>query len=102
VDRRAPTEDVARLVRELAGMVTGALGGSVYVCLCMGITDRDARAAIDAGAATVGGVLRACGSGRSCGGCSPTIRGLIAEAHQARAAMDPDGVVDIDRYKEAR
>jgi bacterioferritin-associated ferredoxin len=76
-------------------------GGSVYVCLCMAITDRDARAAIDAGAATVRGVLLACGSGRPCGGCSPTIRELIAEACDARARQEPDSVVDIDRYREA-
>jgi bacterioferritin-associated ferredoxin len=68
----------------------------------MGITDQDARAAINAGAATVGVVLRACGSGRACGGCSPTIRELIAEALDARALQDADGVVDMDRYREAR
>jgi bacterioferritin-associated ferredoxin len=74
----------------------------VYVCLCLGITDRDARAAIHAGAATVGGVLRACGSDRACGGCSPTIRELIREARDAKAPHDSDGVVNIDRYREAR
>lgn len=74
----------------------------MYVCLCMGITDRDARAAIDAGAATVGGVLRACGSGRTCGGCSPTIRELIVERRDAAPVHEVDDVVDIDRYREAR
>jgi bacterioferritin-associated ferredoxin len=78
------------------------VGGSVYVCLCMAITDRGARTAIDAGAATVGGVLRTYGSGRACGGCSPTIRGLIAEARNGRAPQGQEGVVDIDRYREAR
>jgi bacterioferritin-associated ferredoxin len=71
----------------------------VYVCLCMAITDRDARAAIDAGAATVGGILRSCGSGRACGGCSPTIQELIAVASDARAPQDPEGVFDIDRWE---
>jgi bacterioferritin-associated ferredoxin len=74
----------------------------VYVCLCLGITDSDARAAIDAGATTVGGVLRACGSERACGGCSPTIRELIAMASDSRAPQGSDGVVDMDRYREAR
>jgi bacterioferritin-associated ferredoxin len=74
----------------------------VYVCLCLGITDRDARAAIDAGATTVGGVLRACGSERACGGCSPTIRELIAKASDSMAPRDSEGVMDLDRYREAR
>lgn len=74
----------------------------MYVCLCLGITDRDARAAIDAGATTVGGVLRACGSERACGGCSPTIRELIAKAGDSMALRDSEGVVDLDRYREAR
>jgi bacterioferritin-associated ferredoxin len=68
----------------------------------MGITDRDARAAIEAGAATVGGVLRVCGSGRACGGCSPTIRELIVEWRDAAPPQKSDDVVDIDRYREAR
>lgn len=74
----------------------------MYVCLCLGITDRDARVAIDVGATTVGGVLRACGSERACGGCSPTIRELIAKANGSMAPPDSDGLVDMDRYREAR
>jgi bacterioferritin-associated ferredoxin len=74
----------------------------VYVCLCMGITDREARAAIGAGAATVGGVLRACGSGKPCGGCSPTIRELIRERREHDQRTNTSGIVDIERYREAR
>ena len=70
----------------------------MYVCLCMGIDDRAAREAIRAGASTVRDVLRACGSARPCGGCSPVIRVLL---HQASTA-DETSVIRIDQYREAR
>lgn len=72
----------------------------MYVCLCMPITDREARDAIAAGARTTGQVLRACGSGPPCGGCTPTIRELLWEARAGERR--PDDVVPIDRYGEAR
>lgn len=70
----------------------------MYVCLCMAITDRDANEAIASGARSAGQILRACGSGRPCGGCTPTLRKLL------RAAGEPDdaGVISITRYREAR
>jgi bacterioferritin-associated ferredoxin len=68
----------------------------VYVCLCMAITDEQAREAIRAGACTVGQVLRACGTARACGGCTPTLRTLIRERE-----TEGTDVVSINRYREA-
>lgn len=70
----------------------------MYVCLCMAITDRDAREAISSGARTAGQILRACGSGRPCGGCTPALRELL----RGEGERPAKGVVDIDRYREAR
>ena len=70
----------------------------MYVCLCMAITDSQARAAVESGAETVAAVLRACGSAKPCGGCTPTIRRLIRERREPSDA----GVVELDRYREAR
>jgi bacterioferritin-associated ferredoxin len=71
----------------------------LYVCLCMGITDREARAAIAEGARTAGEVLRACRSARPCGGCTPTLRQLL---RQAQAETGADAVIQMDRYREVR
>lgn len=70
----------------------------MYVCLCMAITDERAREAIRAGAVTVGQVLRACGTARACGGCTPTLRTLLREPGTEEAGRD---VVRLDRYREA-
>lgn len=71
----------------------------MYVCLCMAITDRAAREAIGSGARTAGGILRACGASRACGGCTPTLRALLREAQPGR---ETEGVVSMDRYREGR
>jgi bacterioferritin-associated ferredoxin len=73
----------------------------VYVCLCMGITDREAREVIQRGAGTAREVLRACGSARPCGGCTPTLRGLLREAG-AQDRRAGEGVIEMDRYRAAR
>jgi bacterioferritin-associated ferredoxin len=70
----------------------------VYVCLCMALTDEQAREAIRAGARTAGQVLRACGTARPCGGCTPTLRALIRERETGDRGTD---VIRIDRYREA-
>jgi bacterioferritin-associated ferredoxin len=73
----------------------------VYVCLCMGITDSEARELIQRGAGTAGEVLRACGSARPCGGCTPTLRVLLREA-EAQDRSAGEDVIEMDRYREAR
>jgi bacterioferritin-associated ferredoxin len=73
----------------------------MYVCLCMGITDRDVQEVIGRGARTAREILRQCGPGRPCGGCSPTLRHLLRQTYpDVRREMDD--VVRMDRYREAR
>jgi bacterioferritin-associated ferredoxin len=49
----------------------------MVVCSCRAVTDREIRAAIDAGACTTEALGAACGAGGRCGGCWPTLRRLI-------------------------
>ncbi|MDQ3990967.1 MAG: (2Fe-2S)-binding protein [Actinomycetota bacterium] len=65
----------------------------------MAITDRAAREAIERGARTAGAILRACGSSRPCGGCTPALRNLL---RHAGGAWEGDDVVDMERYREGR
>jgi bacterioferritin-associated ferredoxin len=49
----------------------------MLVCHCKGLTDRDVRSAIEAGACTRRDVVRRCGAGSVCGGCRPLIDELL-------------------------
>jgi bacterioferritin-associated ferredoxin len=51
----------------------------MYACLCRAVTERTVRATIEDGAETAEAVARACGAGSRCGGCRPTVEGLLAE-----------------------
>jgi len=57
----------------------------MLVCHCKGLTDREVRRAIRAGAATPREVSRECGAGSVCGGCRPLIDELL-ECRGARSA----------------
>ena len=59
----------------------------MYVCLCNGFTCRDVRKAIGEGAATVGGVFRACDARPNCGRCKEAIQDYLAEAKPATRAV---------------
>jgi bacterioferritin-associated ferredoxin len=52
----------------------------VILCHCAVVSDRDVKACVDAGARTVGQVLRATGAGRDCGGCTLAVRACAVEA----------------------
>ena len=56
----------------------------MYVCLCRVVTDKQVKAAIEAGARTICAVSKACGAGDDCGGCRSHIEDLI-EDHGALA-----------------
>lgn len=57
----------------------------MVVCHCHVVTDRDVHDAHAAGARTLGEVKRACGAARSCGGCRPALRELLARlANESR------------------
>ncbi len=51
----------------------------MIVCHCKAVSDRAIRDAVREGAQSVRQVSRACQAGRTCGGCRPLIRELIAE-----------------------
>ncbi len=58
----------------------------MYVCVCKAVKSCEVEAAIDAGAATVGAVTRACGAGGDCGMCHATIDAMI-EQRDARTGV---------------
>lgn len=51
----------------------------MLVCHCKVVTDREIRAAVDAGARDEFDVAAACGAGTDCGGCIPTVQQLLGE-----------------------
>lgn len=51
----------------------------MYVCLCRGVTDERVVEVVREGAGSVAAVGRACGAGRTCGGCRPEIRRLLSQ-----------------------
>lgn len=60
----------------------------MIICICRGKNERDIAKAIDNGATTVRDFQR-CGIGDQCGSCHNTLRVMLAEAAEARAAAQP-------------
>lgn len=52
----------------------------MIVCHCKGISDRDLRHAVAAGATSRRKLARTCGVGAVCGGCRPVIDEILGEA----------------------
>jgi bacterioferritin-associated ferredoxin len=57
----------------------------MLVCHCKGVSERELRCAIQAGAQSRRAVARQCGAGTVCGGCRPLIDELL-EAHAPAGA----------------
>lgn len=57
----------------------------MIVCICRGVSDRTINRAIENGAETIADLQR-CGIGDCCGGCHGSLRMMLAEAAEARAA----------------
>jgi bacterioferritin-associated ferredoxin len=55
----------------------------VYVCNCNGIREREARAAIEAGAARPADIFRHCQTSARCAKCVCDMRRMIGEAREA-------------------
>jgi bacterioferritin-associated ferredoxin len=55
----------------------------VYVCNCNGIRERQARAAIDAGAVKPAEIFRHCQSAPQCAKCVCDMRRMIQESREA-------------------
>jgi len=61
----------------------------VIVCLCRGVSERDIRRVVGAGANTADAIAAACGAGGDCGACQRMVADLVVECE---AAASRDGV----------
>ena len=51
----------------------------MYVCLCMGVTDRDIRQLVKQGACSAEEIAGCTGAGTRCGSCVSTVAALVDE-----------------------
>jgi bacterioferritin-associated ferredoxin len=51
----------------------------MYVCLCMGVSDREIKQLVCEGVRSVDEVMRCSGAGTRCGTCIAEIAGLVGE-----------------------
>jgi bacterioferritin-associated ferredoxin len=63
----------------LAGL-DGTGAGSVIVCICQRLSDRDIRDSVSRGAKTPGAVFREAGCAPRCGMCLPFVKMMVAES----------------------
>ena len=59
----------------------------MYVCLCVGVTNKTVSEVVAQGASTSKEVAAACGAGGDCGRCRRTLRAIIAAKSEAK--LDP-------------
>lgn len=52
----------------------------MYICICHGVTDRDIRNRIQAGASDVGTLRAELGCGATCGSCLSEVERMLEEA----------------------
>jgi len=74
----------------------------MYVCCCLGVTDRSIRTAIRNGACSVEDITRCSGAGSRCGSCKPELQAMLAQAAEVitsgsgathrHLSMHPDAV----------
>ena len=57
----------------------------MYICLCQGVTDREIKASIEAGAKSLREVQANTPVGLNCGGCRDSAKAFIDETLQQRA-----------------
>ncbi len=62
----------------------------MIVCHCRVVSDRDIRAAVDAGARTLAQLCRETGAGTECGGCVFTVKRLVCEHVETIHASMPE------------
>ena len=60
----------------------------MIVCLCKGVSDRDVRAAIDAGSETVRDVAGCCRAGTDCGACVSQLREMLRRRSHRRSGRE--------------
>jgi len=54
-------------------------GTSMYVCLCLGVTDHDLRETIADGATSTEEVMYCTGAGTRCGTCRATVAAIVQD-----------------------
>ena len=61
----------------------------MIVCHCRGVTDREIRRCVRAGAVTVGAVSEACEAATGCGGCEPLVGKIVQSELEAQRPRLP-------------
>ena len=80
-------------MRLAAGSLVGDLRyPTMRVCHCHGITDREIRSCVRAGAACVEAIGQACGAGASCGGCKPLVAWVVEKEQRRFSALNESGL----------
>jgi bacterioferritin-associated ferredoxin len=79
-----------RAIRTLVIVAVRVAEGSMYICLCNALTDRDVRAQAEDGR-SVAMVYRACGCQPQCGKCVPLVREMLRESGELAAAAVAEG-----------
>ena len=59
----------------------------MILCHCNVVSDRQVRAAIDAGACDIDDVTSACAAGGNCGQCAPAIDALLDERWASQTSV---------------
>lgn len=59
----------------------------MYVCVCLAVSDREVREAIESGATTREAVTRACKAGGDCGACHGMIATMIEDHLEESSAI---------------
>jgi bacterioferritin-associated ferredoxin len=59
----------------------------MYICNCMGVTDREIRGAVDLGCQSVADLTRDLGVGSCCGKCVPEAGALLRSCCQGSRAL---------------
>lgn len=57
----------------------------MYVCVCLAVSDKEVREAIEGGCDSRHAVTRACGAGGDCGACHGMIEDMIEDHLDGRA-----------------
>jgi bacterioferritin-associated ferredoxin len=60
-----------------------SVSGSMILCVCQAVTDREVDAAVRGGAQSVDAVAACCGAGTDCGACRDAIQERIENACSA-------------------
>ena len=59
----------------------------MYVCLCKGVSDKDIKQLVSAGACSVEEIMRCSGAGTGCGTCIGEIADLLGESHNRSSSL---------------